>query len=104
MIDRLAVSALLAICFLTASTPLAIAEDSLLTPSLSLVDILFLKWLQSRNGPASTSMKPREVTLVGHPGPSFRLRIPEAYIDRAAGVEMIQNGDDKYTGFVSILA
>jgi hypothetical protein len=85
MIARWALSALLVICLLMASA------------------VLFVKWLESGNGPASTSMKPREVTLVGHPGPRVRLRVPEAYINRVAGIEMIENGNDKYTGSVSIV-
>jgi hypothetical protein len=51
----------------------------------------FLGWLRGRNGPVSTSMASREVILVSRTGSTIRLRVPEAYIHRAGGREMIEN-------------
>jgi hypothetical protein len=73
-------------------------------PSLSLFDEIFLRWLQSRNGPATTSMEPRDVTLVSVTGKAVKLRIPEAYIDRAGGRDLTQTATtERPSGSVSML-
>jgi hypothetical protein len=65
----------------------------------------FLRWLQSRNGPATSSMKPREVTLVNRSGDMTRLLVPAAYVDRGGGWELIVSGtSDHPGGFVTLQA
>jgi hypothetical protein len=97
--SRLVLSAVLVLGLLAVTAPRAQVVDG--GPDAAVVpDWMwnFLRWLQGRNGPVSTSMEPREVTLVSRTGSTVRLRVPEAYIDRAGGRWMMENGSEEKPG------
>jgi len=108
MVRCLALSTVLVLGLLAVTVPPAqVADDA---PNVSAVSAIpgwmlnFFRLLQGRNGPVSTSMEPREITLVGRTGFTVRLRVPEAYIDRAGKVELAESGASGTGGFVDIVA
>ena len=99
MISRLALSTMLVLGLLPVAAPQAQVADE--APDASAIPawmLHFFGWLQSRNGPVSTSMEPREITLVSRTGSTVRLRVPEAYIRRAGGLDLIENAADGTPG------